>query len=420
MFALVDCNNFYASCERVFNPSLIGRPVIVLSNNDGCVIARSNEAKHLGVKMGSPAFKLKSLIDRENIAVFSSNYTLYGDMSQRVMNTLAQFTPDIEIYSIDEAFLGLHGFNHIDLHDYARTIRRITTRNTGIPVSIGIAQTKTLAKVANHLAKKMKETDGVVMVSDDTERIAALKQTPVAEVWGIGRRYGRLLARNGVETALDFSRLPAGWVRKNMSVVGERIQKELLGISCIELQHSAPPKKAICTSRSFGTMQTRQSYVAEAVASFASSCAYKLRKQGSVAQLITVFIHTNYFRDDLPQYAAAKTLTLPEPTNSSIELAHFARLALGTVFRPGFRYKKAGVVVGGISDSRFRQAALFSSSNWEKHDKLMRVMDRVNSKYGRNTVRLAAQGSGREWKLRQERLSPCYTTCWDDIIRVNV
>lgn len=420
MIALADCNNFYASCERVFDPSLIGKPVVVLSNNDGCVIARSNEAKALGIKMGEPAFKIKDLIEKHGVAVFSSNYTLYGDMSQRVMNTLASFTPDIEIYSIDEAFLGLHGFRYEDLMDYARHIRRTTMRNTGIPISLGIAATKTLAKVANHIAKKQAQHQGVYMIATEEQRVEALKGFEIGEVWGIGRQYGKFLSRYGVNTAYDFTRMPAGWVKQHMSVVGLRTQKELLGIPCIDLEHSAPPKKAIATTRSFGEMQTDIGYLSEAVASFAASCASKLRKQQSVAQVVMVFAHTNYFRDDLPQYSASKAITLPVPTSSSIELVHYALTALRSIYKPGFRYKKAGVIVSGISTSQHIQTSLFDNIDREKHNRLMATMDRLNDKYGRHMVRIAAQGTGRKWKLRQERISPMYTTHWDDIITVRV
>jgi len=420
MYVLADCNNFYASCERVFNPSLIGKPVIVLSNNDGCVIARSNEAKALGIKMGEPAFKIKDTIERYNVAVFSSNYTLYGDMSQRVMNTLASFTPDIEIYSIDEAFLGLHGFSYVDLIEYARQIRKTTMRNTGIPISLGIAPTKTLAKVANHIAKKQPIHNGVYMIATDEQREEALKNYEIGEVWGIGRQYSKFLMRYGVNTAYDFTKMPAGWVRRHMSVVGLRTQKELLGIPCIDLEHTAPPKKAIATTRSFGEMQTDLGYLKEAVASFAANCAHKLRKQNSVAQVVMVFVHTNYFRDDLPQFSASKTITLPVPTSSSIELAHYAIEALKRLYKPGYSYKKAGVIVSGISTNQHIQTSLFDTIDREKHNRLMAAMDKINNKYGRGTVKIAAQGAGRKWKLRQEKVSPKYTTSWSDIITIKV
>ena len=419
MFALADCNNFYASCERVFDPSLNGKPVVVLSNNDGCIIARSNEAKALGLKMGEPAFKIKDIIEKNRVAVFSSNYTLYGDMSQRVMNTLSGFTPEIEIYSIDEAFLSLHGFTHFNLLEYGHKIRSVTTQNTGIPISIGIARTKTLAKVANHFAKKQPNYGGVCLLGSEAERVEALKHFEIGEVWGIGRQYNKLLNRYGVSTAYDFTKLPTEWVRRHMSVVGLRTQKELIGIPCLDLEHTAPPKKSICTSRSFGQMQTELGYLEEAVASFASSCAHKLRKQQSVATLVMVFAHTNFFRDDLPQYSASKIATLPVATNSSMEIVHYALQALRSLFKPGYRYKKAGVIVSGIQNSSGVQTALFDTVNRNKHSLAMAAMDIINDRFGPSTIKLAAQGTGRKWRLRQEKLSPFYTTRWDQLITVN-
>lgn len=420
MYALADCNNFYASCERVFNPSLIGRPIVVLSNNDGCVIARSNEAKAVGIKMAQPAYQIKEIVEKYNVAVFSSNYTLYGDMSHRVMNVLNSFTPDIEIYSIDEAFLGLHGFEHLDLLEYARTIKKTTTQSTGIPISLGIAKTKTLAKVANHLAKKNPELKGVFLINTEEDRISTLKRTEIDDVWGIGRQYTKFLLKYGVKTAYDFSRLPDEWVRKNMSVVGLKTKKELLGIPCVDLEHITPQKKSICTSRSFGEMQTELEYLQEAVASFANACAHKLRKQNSCAELVMVFIHTNFFRNDLPQYSMTKTATLPVASNSSIEIAHYALQALRSIYRKGYKYKKAGVIVSGISSANNIQMSIFDNVDRDKHKRAMLAMDSMNDRYGRNIVKLAAQGSGHNWKLVREKLSPNYTTQWNDIITINL
>lgn len=420
MFALADCNNFYVSCERVFEPSLNGKPVIVLSNNDGCVIARSNEAKALGIKMGEPAFRIKELIKKANVTVFSSNYALYGDMSQRVMNTLASFTPDIEIYSIDEAFLGLYGFKHINLLDYARQIRKTTMRNTGIPISLGLAPTKTLAKVANHIAKNHPEFNGVYIIDNEQQRIEALRAYDIADVWGIGRQYTKLLTQHGINTAYDFSLMPSYWVKKHMSVIGLRIQKELLGTPCIELELFAPPKKSIATTRSFGEMQNNFTHISEAVATFAASCAQKLRKQKSVAQIIMVFIHTNYFRKDLPQYSATKTITLTSPTSNTTEIVHYATIALKSIYKSGYHYKKAGVIVSGISTNQHIQTSLFDTFNRQKYDKLMAVIDKINDKYGKDTIKIATQGSERRWKIRQEHLSPKYTTRWNNIITVKV
>lgn len=420
MFALVDCNNFYASCERVFNPSLIGRPVVVLSNNDGCVIARSNEAKLLGIKMAQPAFHIKELVEKNNIAVFSSNYALYGDMSQRVMNTLSEFTPEIEIYSIDEAFLSLHGFNHFDLNEYAKKIRQVTTKNTGIPVSVGVAITKTLAKVANHYAKIRPENNGVYLINSEAKRTEALKNLDIGDVWGVGYQYEKFLKKFGIKTAYDFTQAPPQWVKKHMSVMGLRTQKELSGIPCHELESRVPAKKGICTSRSFGEMQTELKVIEEAISTFAIRCAYKLRKQKTCANNLMVFIHTNPFRNDLPQYSASRVITLPTATNSSFEIVHYATLALRSIHKPGFRYKKTGVIVSGIVSEDGIQTSLFDNIDREKQSSTMRSIDLLNNRYGRDVVRIAAQGFGRRWKLKQEKLSPSYTTCWNDILTIKV
>ncbi|HLP49474.1 MAG TPA: Y-family DNA polymerase, partial [Chitinophagales bacterium] len=336
MVALVDCNNFYASCERVFNPSLIGRPIVVLSNNDGCVIARSNEAKALGIKMGDLPFQMEALFKKNNVAVFSSNYTLYGDMSDRVHNTLREFSPEVEVYSIDECFLSLHGFENYNLGEYAERIRKVTTKNTGIPVSVGIAPTKTLAKVANHYAKRVPENKGRFVMATEEHRVICLKNFPVGEVWGIGRQHEKRLQKIGINTALQFSRMPKEWVRDKMTVVGLRTYEELNGIPCTDFELEAPAKKGICTSRSFGSNQESFVDVSEAIANFAGSCAKKLREQNSCANLLTIFIATNFFRPELPQYSISKTIELPVASNSTLELVTYAITALKKVWRDGY------------------------------------------------------------------------------------
>ncbi|MEI8201575.1 MAG: Y-family DNA polymerase [Bacteroidota bacterium] len=418
MFALVDCNNFYASCERAFNPGLRNTPIVVLSNNDGCIIARSNEAKALGFKMGEPAYKVKALIEQHQAAVFSSNYTLYGDMSQRVMNCLAEFSPDIEIYSIDEAFIGLQGFDLFDLEAYCRKIRATVMRNTGIPVSIGIAVTKALAKLANHIAKKEKDCEGVFWINTEEKRKSVLQRMPVTEIWGVGRQYARLLEKNKLLTSWDFAQAGEEWVRKNMTVVGLRTLKELQGTSCLSLEMIAPDKKAICTSRSFGQMQTDAQPIAEAVATFASRCAAKLRKQKSCANVLMVFIHTNAFRKDLPQYARNRVVTLPVATNSSMEFVKYAVMAFHSIFQEGFQYKKAGIVVAGIVPEACVQSNCFDEVERSKQALLMKTLDNINNALGSEMLKIATQGSDRKWKLRQEKLSPCYTTRWKDIITI--
>lgn len=418
MFALVDCNNFYASCERAFNPYWNGRPVIVLSNNDGCVIARSNEAKLIGIKMGVPAYQIKTEIEQYGIGVFSSNYTLYGDMSNRVMTILSSYSPSIEIYSIDEAFLDFSGFGLFDLKEYGEGIVRAVTKGTGIPISTGIANTKTLAKVANKFAKKYKGYKGVCIIDTEEKRIEALKRTEIGDVWGIGHRHAKRLAQYGVKTAYDFAQMPRNWVRQQMTVVGERTWKELNGEPCIDMELITPAKKQICTSRSFGQTVSDITGLEEAVSSYASICASKLRKQKSCAQSLMVFIHTNNFREDLPQYFQNCVLKLPVPTNSTPEIVHYALTALRNIYRKGYQYKKAGVIIMEISPGNAIQQNIFDTVDRCKQKKLMEVVDRLNSGFTRNNLSLAIQGGRRKWKLKQESLSPCYTTKLVDIIQI--
>jgi len=418
MYGLIDCNNFYASCERVFNPSLNGKPIVVLSNNDGCVIARSNEAKVLGIPMGEPAYKLKELIETNQVHVFSSNYVLYGDMSHRVMTTIATFVPDMEIYSIDEAFLLFDGFENIDLKEFGEKIVRTTVRNTGIIVSLGIAPTKTLAKVASKFAKKYKAYNGVCVIDSDEKREKALKLLEIGDVWGIGRRYTKKLQYYSINTAWDFTQRSKSWVRHTMGVTGERTWLELRGTPCIEIERPAS-KKSICTSRSFGEKLTELSAVSEAVANFAASCAEKLRKQHSYAGVIMVFLQTNPFATNQPQYSNQVVIPLQVPTSDTTELINQALRGLKSIFREGYRFKKAGVIVSEIVPERPLQGDLFDNRNRDKFNKVMSVMDELNASYGRQKVKIAAQGFDRKWKLKNEKLSPCYTTNLSDIIVVN-
>jgi len=420
MFGLADCNNFYASCERVFNPSLRNLPVIILSNNDGCVIARSNEVKALGIKMGVPAFEIKDEIKKNNIKVFSSNYVLYGDMSHRVMSTLSEYVPEIEIYSIDEAFMDFSGFENFNLEEYARKIVKETFRNTGIPISLGIAPTKTLAKVANKIAKKNILLKSAYVLDTKEKIHNALASFPVEDVWGIGRKYAAFLKNRKINTALDFISMPKSFVQKNMTVVGARLWDELQGEVRHELEYFAPDKQSICTSRSFGNMLTDAAPIEEAVANYAVRCAEKLRKQDSCAGIIMVFIHTNQHRKDLKQYAKHIVITLPVATNSSIELTQYAISGLRRIFKTGYHYKKAGVIVSDIIPETYIQQNLFDNVDRSRHTKLMNTMDKINNSMGRDKIRLASQGFGRKWKLKQEQLSPCYTTRMSDILTINI
>lgn len=416
MFALVDCNNFYVSCERVFNPALEGKPVVVLSNNDGCIIARSEEAKQLGLKMAEPVFQKIKFIKDNGVHIFSSNYTLYGDMSARVSETLSHFAPEIEIYSIDEAFLNLTGFAG-DLENLCKEISSTVKRNTGIPISIGIGPTKTLAKIANKAAK---QTGGIFIIRNNHQSDALIRNTPIEKVWGIGRQYAKLLQQNQVFTAYDFTLLGDNWLRTKMKVIGLRIKKELLGESCLRLELIVPPKKAIATTRAFGKKTSEIKIITEAVSTYAARCAEKLRKQKSVANLLTVFIHTDPFNPNEPQINKSKTITLPVATSSNTELVKYALICLNEIFMPGFRYKKAGVIVDGLQNESCFQQNIFDKTNRKKQRDLLKVIDKLNCEFGRDKVKLAVQGDGKEWKLRQEKLSKRYTTNWNEIIIVNL
>ncbi len=419
MFALIDCNNFYASCERVFRPDLNGKPIVVLSNNDGCVIARSNEAKTVGIPMGAPAFEYQKLFEKHNVQVFSANFALYGDLSQRVMNILSEYSPDMEIYSIDECFLNLKGFELFDLQDYGKQMRYKVTKWTGIPISVGIAPTKSLSKVANRIAKKYpQKTEGTYIIDTEEKRIKALKWLKIEDVWGIGRQHSKRLQAIGVKNAFDFTQLDDGFVRKQMSVVGLRLKHDLQGIPTLDLEE-AQPRKNIATTRSFETNYTEFSQLSERITTFAVSCAEKLRKQNSCCNSLMVFIHTNGHRKDLTQYSRNMVVKLPFPTNSSIELSKFANQALKHIFKQGYAYKKAGVIVQDFTPGNVIQKSLFENRN-EKHIPLMQAVDKLNTLFGQQKIRLASQDTQRVWKMKQEKLSPKYTTNLSDIITINL
>jgi DNA polymerase V len=419
MFALVDCNNFYASCERVFRPELNGKPIVVLSNNDGCVIARSNEAKAAGVPMGAPAFEHEKLFRDNMVHVFSANFALYGDMSQRVMSVLSEYSPEMEIYSIDECFLKLNGFNMFNMQDYGADMRRKVVKWTGIPISVGMAPTKSLAKAANRIAKKYPgQTGGVHIIDSDEKKHKALKWLKIEDVWGIGRQHSKRLAAIGVKTALDFTCLPDKTVSAQMGITGLRLKHDMQGTPIYGLEE-AQPKKSIATTRSFDKNYTQYEELRERIATFAASCAEKLRQQGSVCGSVTVFIHTNWHRKELPQYSRSIDVKLPFATNSGIELPKFAVKALKLIFKQGYAYKKAGVAVHSISPACNAQHTIFEKRN-EKHAPLMLAIDKMNSAYGQQKIRLAAQDPKRIWKMKQEKLSPRYSTDLSDIITVRV
>lgn len=417
MFALVDCNNFYASCERVFRPDLHGKPIVVLSNNDGCVIARSNEAKALGIPMGAPAFQYEKMFAQHKIEVFSANFALYGDMSNRVMSILGDFSPDMEIYSIDEAFLQFKGFEHIDLQQKAELIRKTVHRWTGIPICVGIAPTKSLAKVANKIAKKFpEETGGVYYIATEEQRIKALKWLAIADVWGIGRQHAKKLMQHGANTAYDFTLLADEWVKKQMTIVGLRLKLDLQGSPALGLEE-AEHKKSIATTRTFEKSYTQFKELHERISSFAVISAEKLRKQQSCCNSLMVFIATNRHKTEAPQYSRSIVVALPFSTSSAIEISKYATLALKQIYKDGFAYKKAGVVLQNFTPASCVQQKLFDNRN-EKHIPLMQAVDKINTHCGQQKIRLASQDIKQVWKMKQEKLSPRYTTNLDDVIEV--
>jgi DNA polymerase V len=413
--ALVDCNNFYVSCERVFRPDLEGKPVVVLSNNDGCVVARSNEVKALGVKMAEPWFKLKDLAKRHGIIAFSSNYALYADMSNRVMTMLSQFSPIQEIYSIDECFLDLTGFD--DIRSRAYEIRRAVLQCLGITVCVGIGTTKTLAKLANHVAKKHPRSKGVFDYNrlDERQKSSILGQLEVKEVWGIGRKLSKSLNAQGIETVVQLRDADAASMRRRYGVVMEKTIKELRGDSCIEIEDVTPARQQIMSSRSFGQPVTELADLQDAVAHFMTNAALKLRQQNSVAGMVQVFIMTDRFREDRPQYNPSFSLPLPMATDDTMALNRWAAKGLGAIFKPGYQYKKAGVMLSEIGHKSVVQSDMFETS--QETPELMLAMDGLNRRFGKGTIKLSQDGSKRSWAMRQDQKSPDYTTNWDELPR---
>lgn len=416
MFGLIDCNNFFASCERVFNPSLNGRPVIVLSNNDGCVIARSNEAKSLGIKMAVPFYQVENLVKRYNIAVFSTNFPLYGDMSERVMSVLSHFVPEIEVYSIDEAFLYLGGISNPE--DFGRELTQKTARWTGIPVSLGIAPTKTLAKIANHFAKKYKGYKQVCYIDTEEKRIKALQLTPINDVWGVGRRLAPKLEVAGIKTAYDLTLKNRNWIRRKMSVVGERTWLELQGISCIGSDDLQTERQQICTSRSFGQPICTYTNLLEAIASLASLCVEKLRRQKTMTKAIYLFVQTNRFKEDA--YRPSKMIQLPFHTASETEIISYCRQALEAIYIDKIEYKRAGVILMDILAEEFVQNDLFDPIDRRKQKRLTEAVDNIIRRNGRQSIQVATEGNGYKANIRQEYLSRRYTTNLNEIIEVRI
>lgn len=418
-YALVDCNNFYVSCERVFAPRLEGRPVVVLSNNDGCIIARSNEAKALGIEMGEPAHKRLPFLRRHGVCVFSSNYPLYGDMSARVMRALSRFTPDQEVYSIDECFL-YFAAPPAELLNTARRIRRTVRQWTGIPVSIGLGPTKTLAKIANRRAKKDPATEGVCLLGDTAAIEQTLARTAVEDIWGIGRRYAHFLHTRGVETGLDLVHMPQDWVRSHLTVVGLQTVLELNGRPCFPLEPMPAPPKSIVCSRSFGRRVRDKTVLREALSCHIQRAGERLRQHGLLAANVRVHLETNRFRPG-PQYAVDQAQALPYPTDTTPELQQAAQSVLDHLFQSGFAYQKIGVTLLGLAPRTRYQGHFFAPEKARQHRQraLMRTIDHLNAAYGRGTVKWASSGLGpRPWHMRQNQLSPRYTTAWEELPQV--
>ena len=420
MFALADCNNFFASCERVFRPDLQGKPVIVLSNNDGCAIARSNEAKALGIKMGDPYFKIKNLVEKHGVAVFSGNMSLYGNMSQRVRWILEEYAPAVEVYSIDEAFLDLRGISNVDFDKYAKDISARCWKMTSIPVSVGIAPTKTLAKIASKLCKQYPKLRGGCYMHRPQDIEKVLRKFPIEDVWGIGRKSSAKLQARYIKTAYDFTQFPEAAVQKMMGITGVRTWKELQGIPCIEFEDGFEAKQSICVSRSFSSEIYDMKELQEQIANFASTMAEKLRKQHSVTSEIAVFAYTNRFKENLPQTHSSALVSFNTPTAEQRTIVSGAVQATRELFRHGYGYKKAGVIASGIQDEGEIVHSLFEDTEAiEKEHKITSALDAINRMYGDGAVRLAVQGSGHIRTTRQKQ-SPHYTTRWSDLPKVSV
>ncbi|HEY0108502.1 MAG TPA: Y-family DNA polymerase [Fibrella sp.] len=425
MLGLIDANNFYVSCQRSFDASLIGKPVVVLSNNDGAVVARSNEAKRLGIKMAVPFFLLEELRKEHDLKVFSSNYTLYGDMSARIMSILNRFVEEVEVYSIDEAFINVAGYESVypDLTQFAQGLRRTVDQWTRIPISVGMAQTRTLCKMANWYAKRHPEQEGVLLL-DTAEKIdQALYGFDVADLWGVGWRYAGLLKRNGIRTAAQLRDMPDDWLLSNMTVNGLRLACELRGMPCRMMEVTAPARKAICTSTSFGRVIPDLDTIRQGLSTHLARAAEKLRKQDSAAGAVTVFLHTNRFRrspngEIAKQYYGSRTVELPHPTASTVELVGYAQAALGAIYKFGYHYQKVGVMLTGLVPADFRQANLFNCGPDDRQTKLAQVVDQLNYRYGRDKVRVASAGYDPSWQHKRQWMSDRYTTQWKEILTV--
>ena len=414
--ALVDCNSFYVSCERLFNPRIQKKAVVVLSNNDGCVISRSTEAKILGIKMGEPYFKVKDLVKKNKVEVFSSNYALYGDISRRVMRVLRTFSPKVEIYSIDEAFIDLSFIDEKGAEEYGKEIRSRVLKWTGIPTSVGIATTKTLSKVANHIAKK--EKAGVVYLNKDIDE--RLKKFAIEDVWGVGRQLSKFYYKNNIKNAYDLKNVSNYWVKKGTNVLGAKTAMELRGVPCIDLQIDQEKRKNCCVSRSFGRKVTEIEELEESVTTHCLNAAEKIRADDQLAKTITVFVRTSPFDKSKKYYSNSKTIDLPIATNNSLELVKNATKALSEIYVKGHRYQKAGIILTGLKDEKESQENLLTPLMDNKSKSLMKAIDYTNSKYGRYAISIAHAGLSKGWKMRREHSSKIDTASFDSLPIINI
>ena len=414
--ALVDCNSFYVSCERLFNPKIHKKAVVVLSNNDGCVISRSKEAKDLGIKMGEPFFKVKDLVKKNKVKVFSSNYALYGDLSRRVMKVLKTFSPKVEIYSIDEAFIDLSFMDEKGIEDYGNEIRTRVLKWTGIPTSVGIASTKTLSKIANHIAKKDKK--GVVYLHQNIDE--KLKKFPIEDIWGVGKQLAKFYRKNEIINAYDLKNVSNTWVKKGTNVLGAKTAMELRGITCIDLQVDQTKRKNCCVSRSFGRKVTQIQELEESIVTHCLNAAEKIRADDQTAKTITVFIRTSPFDKSKKYYSNSKSVDLAIKTNNSIELIKNAIKALNEIYKAGYKYQKAGIILSGLQDEKDGQENLLSPLLENKSKSLMKAIDYTNSKYGRYAISIARAGLDKGWKMRREHSSKIDTASIDSLPRIIV
>ncbi len=414
--ALIDCNSFYVSCERLFNPKIKNTPVVVLSNNDGCVISRSTEAKKLGIKMGEPYFKVKNLVKKNNVQIFSSNYALYGDLSRRVMKILKGFSDKVEIYSIDEAFLDLSHIRDIEVGEYGKKIRDRVLKWTGIPTSVGISSTKTLSKVANHIAKENKE--GVVFLKENIDKV--LKNFDISDVWGVGKQLSKLYKKNGIENAYQLKEISNTWVKKSTNVLGAKTVMELRGISCINLETEETKRKSCCVSRSFGKKVHSLDKLKESITTHCLNAAEKIRTDQQTTRAITVFIRTSPFDRNKKYYSNSITVELPVSTNNSLELVKTATNALEKIYKCGYFYQKTGIILSKLKEVSEKELNLLAPILEKKSKTLMRAIDLTNAKYGRNAISVAQAGTHNDWKMRREHSSRIDTASFDLLPKINV